>query len=121
MPWLIVVLGYLLGSIPTAYIAGRLLKGKDIRQMGDGNIEAANAYRDRTIAEAQGQADRFDKIYESYVAAPEVTRRRMYLETMEAVFGGTDKIILDEQGTGSGVVPYLPLDALTRGNSGGGQ
>ncbi len=45
MPWLIVVLGYLLGSIPTAYIAGRLLKGRDIRQMGDGNIGAQNAFR----------------------------------------------------------------------------
>ena len=45
MPWLIVVLGYLLGSIPTAYIAGQLLKGKDIRQMGDGNVGAANAFR----------------------------------------------------------------------------
>jgi len=44
MPWLIVLLGYLLGSIPTAYIAGRLLKGKDIRQMGDGNMGAANTF-----------------------------------------------------------------------------
>ncbi|MBI4267944.1 MAG: glycerol-3-phosphate acyltransferase [Chloroflexi bacterium] len=45
MPWLIVALGYLLGSIPTAYIAGHLLKGKDIRQMGDGNVGAQNAFR----------------------------------------------------------------------------
>ena len=45
MPWLIVILGYLLGSIPTAYIAGHLLKGRDIRQMGDGNMGAANAFR----------------------------------------------------------------------------
>jgi len=45
MPWLIVLLGYFLGSIPTAYIAGRLLKGGDIRQMGDGNMGAANAFR----------------------------------------------------------------------------
>jgi len=45
MSWLIVLLGYLLGSIPTAYIAGRLLKGKDIRQMGDANAGAANAFR----------------------------------------------------------------------------
>ena len=45
MTWLIVILGYLLGSIPTAYIAGRLLKGGDIRQMGDGNAGAANAFR----------------------------------------------------------------------------
>ena len=44
MPWLIVALGYLLGAIPTAYIAGRLLKSKDIRQMGDGNAGAANAF-----------------------------------------------------------------------------
>ena len=46
MPWLIVILGYLLGSIPTAYIAGRILKGKDIRQMGDENMGAANAFRE---------------------------------------------------------------------------
>ena len=74
--------------------------------------EAANAYRDRIIAEAKGQADRFDKVYESYTAAPDVTRRRMYLETIEGVFGGMDKIILDEKGAGTGVVPYLPLDSL---------
>jgi glycerol-3-phosphate acyltransferase PlsY len=45
MYWLIVALGYLLGSVPTAYIAGRILKGVDIRQIGDGNMGAANAYR----------------------------------------------------------------------------
>jgi glycerol-3-phosphate acyltransferase PlsY len=45
MPWLIVILGYLLGSIPTAHIAGRLFKGVDIRQIGDGNMGAANAFR----------------------------------------------------------------------------
>ncbi len=45
MPWLIVALGYLLGSIPTAYIAGRILKGVDIRQIGDGNMGAANSFR----------------------------------------------------------------------------
>ena len=44
MPWLIVLLGYSLGSIPTAYITGRLLKGRDIRQMGDGNMGAKNAF-----------------------------------------------------------------------------
>ncbi len=45
MLWLVVILGYFLGSFPTAYIAGRLLKGKDIREMGDGNMGAANAFR----------------------------------------------------------------------------
>ena len=46
MTWLIILLGYILGSIPTAYIAGLMLKGKDIRQMGDGNMGAANAFRE---------------------------------------------------------------------------
>jgi len=45
MPWLIVLAAYFLGSVPTAYIAGRTLKGVDIRQIGDGNMGAANAYR----------------------------------------------------------------------------
>ena len=49
--------------------------------------------------------------YEEYKKAPEVTRRRMYLETMERVMGGADKIILDNK-NGQGVVPYLPLDQL---------
>ena len=44
--WLIIVIGYLLGSLPTAYIAGRILKGEDIRRMGDENSGAANAYRE---------------------------------------------------------------------------
>ncbi len=82
-------------------------------------LEAANAYRDRTIAEAQGQADRFVKVYEEYRKAPEVTRQRMFLETMERVLGGTDKIIIDDEAGGSGVVPYLPLNELTRPRSTG--
>jgi modulator of FtsH protease HflK len=76
---------------------------------------AAVAYRDRLIAEAKGQGDRFDKVYESYKAAPEVTRRRMYLETLEDVLGDTDKVILDNKTSASGVLPYLPLDSLGRG------
>ncbi|MEJ0098041.1 MAG: FtsH protease activity modulator HflK [Bauldia sp.] len=74
--------------------------------------EAAAAYRDRIIAEAKGQADRFDKVYQSYKAAPDVTRRRMYLETMEQVLGGVDKVIIDKGVGGNGVVPYLPLEPL---------
>jgi len=74
---------------------------------------AASAYRDRIIAEAKGQAQAFDSVYESYKAAPAVTRRRMYLETMEQVLSGTNKIIIDQKTGGNGVIPYLPLDALT--------
>ncbi len=73
--------------------------------------QAAEAYREQTVAEATGQAARFLKVHEEYKKAPEVTRQRLYLETMERLFGGTDKIILDPGGTS--VVPYLPLNELT--------
>jgi membrane protease subunit HflK len=78
--------------------------------------QAAEAYKSQTVAEATGQTSRFLKIYEQYVKAPEVTRERMYLETMERVLGGADKIILDSGGRdgSSGVVPYLPLNELSR-------
>jgi modulator of FtsH protease HflK len=76
-------------------------------------IQSAEAYRLQTVAEATGQTARFNKIYEEYKKAPDVTRQRLYLETMERLFGGTDKIILDSSGQGgSGVVPYLPLPEL---------
>ncbi len=75
----------------------------------------AEAYREQTVAEATGQTARFLKVFEEYKKAPAVTRQRMYLETMERVLGGTDTIILDSNGqSGSGVVPYLPLNELTR-------
>jgi len=78
-------------------------------------FQAAEAYKSQTVAEATGQTSRFMKIYDEYKKAPEVTRKRMYLETMERVMGGTDKIILDSSSqSGSGVVPYLPLNELTR-------
>jgi modulator of FtsH protease HflK len=79
-------------------------------------IQAAEAYRERTVFDARGQADRFLKIYQEYAKAPEVTRRRMYLETMERVIGGADKVLVDPSTSrgGNGVVPYLPLGELGR-------
>jgi membrane protease subunit HflK len=71
--------------------------------------QAAEAYKEQTVQEATGQTARFLKIYEQYKKAPEVTRQRIYLETLERVFGSTDKIILDSGPGGAGVVPYLPL------------
>ncbi len=77
--------------------------------------QAAEAYREQTVAEATGQTSRFLKVLDEYKKAPEVTRQRMYLETMERVFSGTDKIILDSgNGASSGVIPYLPLGELGR-------
>jgi membrane protease subunit HflK len=76
-------------------------------------IQAAEAYRQQTVAEATGATSRFLKIYDQYKKAPDVTRQRMYLETMERVLGGADKIILDSKDAQS-VVPYLPLGEITR-------
>ena len=76
-------------------------------------LQSAEAYKQQTVAEATGQTARFLSVYEQYRKAPEVTRQRLYLETMERLFGSTDKIILDS-GPGSNVVPYLPLDQLMR-------
>ena len=80
-------------------------------------LQGARAYKEQTVAEATGQTARFLKVYEEYKKAPEVTRKRMYLETMERVLGGTDKIILDSKG-GQGVVPYLSLDQLQKKKEG---
>jgi len=77
--------------------------------------QAAEAYREQTVAEAKGQTARFVQVYDQYKKAPDITRQRLYLETMERVFGGADKIILDSGPPGGGgVVPYLPLNELTR-------
>jgi membrane protease subunit HflK len=93
-------------------------RGKAARIMQD-----AEAYREQTVAEATGQTARFIKIFDEYKKAPEVTRRRMYLETMERLFGGTDKIIIDaapQAGGGGGVVPILPLNEMLRAPRPGG-
>jgi membrane protease subunit HflK len=79
-------------------------------------LQGGEGYKQQTVAEAQGQTARFLKIYEEYKKAPQVTRERMFLETMERVLAGSDKIILDQKG-GQGVVPYLPLDQLQRPKS----
>jgi len=79
-------------------------------------LEEAEGYRAQVINEAQGEASRFSAVLEEYAKAPEVTRKRLYLETMEQVLGDIDKIILDDTpgGAGQGVVPYLPLNELRR-------
>ncbi|WP_024278428.1 FtsH protease activity modulator HflK [Xanthobacter sp. 126] len=78
---------------------------------------AAQAYRERTVVEARGQAARFLKVYDEYQKAKEVTRQRMYLETMERVLGSVDKVLVDPSAArqgGSGVVPVLPLTDTIR-------
>ncbi|MFO1203151.1 MAG: FtsH protease activity modulator HflK [Tabrizicola sp.] len=81
-------------------------------------LEAAEGYRAEAVNSAQGEAARFLSVYAEYVKAPEVTRRRLYLETMERVLGGMNKVILDGVNgeSGQGVVPFLPLNELGRMN-----
>ncbi|MBS0285351.1 MAG: protease modulator HflK, partial [Proteobacteria bacterium] len=74
------------------------------------NLNNARSYSQQVIAHAQGEAAAFDKVYEQYKLAPEVTRRRMYYETMEAVLGKTDKVIVETPG----VAPWVPLDKLRK-------
>ena len=75
-------------------------------------LQKAEGYREQTVAEARGQTSRFNQVFEEYRKAPGVTRERLYLETMERVFGGMNKVILDQAGNPQGVVPYLPLGAI---------
>ena len=72
-------------------------------------LQQAEGYKTARVADARGEADRFNLIYSEYRAAPRVTRERMFLETMEKVLGRTDNIILDNK---SGAVPVIPLDVL---------
>ncbi|HPE48512.1 MAG TPA: FtsH protease activity modulator HflK [Hyphomonas sp.] len=70
-------------------------------------LQNAEAYKEQVIANATGEAARFNSILDEYRKAPQVTRERMYLETMERVLSNTDKMVLDSK---SGAVPYLPID-----------
>ena len=76
-------------------------------------LQQAQAYKEQTIAEAEGEAQRFLSIYEEYKDAKDVTRQRIFLETMERVFADMNKVIVDGS-SGSGVVPYLPLPELQK-------
>jgi len=78
-------------------------------------LEEAEGYRARVVNEAIGEASRFIAVAQEFNEAPEVTQRRLYLETIERTLGDMDKILLDEAGgSGEGVLPYLPLNELQR-------
>jgi membrane protease subunit HflK len=92
---------YANGRIPEA--EGRVLK----------IVQEAEAYKESIIAEARGQANRFDLLRTQYELAPEVTRQRLFLETMENVMGDTSKVVMDQQ-AGNNSMMYLPLDQLLK-------
>jgi modulator of FtsH protease HflK len=80
-------------------------------------VQQAEGYKQQVIAEAQGEAARFMSVYVEYKKAPDVTRRRIYLDTMRDILSGMNKVILDTKAN-SGVVPYLPLPAIKQGTGG---
>ncbi|MDA3859505.1 MAG: HflK protein, partial [Roseovarius sp.] len=97
----------------------------EARGLAAQTLEQSEGYRARVVNEASGDASRFTSVLTEYTKAPEVTRKRLYLETMERVLGGIDKTILDSSIVGSdggnNVVPYLPLNELRRNTSTTGQ
>lgn len=78
-------------------------------------LEEANAYKEQVIAKAQGEADRFKKLLVEYEKAPEVTRERLYLDAISAVYANSSKVLVDVEGGNN--MMYLPLDQLVRNRS----
>jgi membrane protease subunit HflK len=74
--------------------------------------QQAEAYRQQIVRQAEGDASRFLAVYQAYKQAEDVTARRLYIETMEKILSGANKIVLDKAATASGVLPYLPLPEL---------
>lgn len=81
--------------------------------------QEAEGYRESVISRADGDADRFNSVLSAYQSGQDVTKERIYIETMESVLKNAQKIILDEKGSG-GVVPYLPLNDLRRASPAAG-
>lgn len=76
--------------------------------------EEAAAYKNQIVQEALGESQRFLSVYEEYKKAPEITRKRVYIETMEKVLSSSRKVLLDTDKSTNGVLPYLPLNELTK-------
>jgi membrane protease subunit HflK len=83
-------------------------------------IQDAEAYKVQKVNDAKGESERFLSVYKEYRKAKDVTAKRLYLETMEEVLSGTNKIIIDPSSKGTNVLPYLPLEGL-KTNKGGQQ
>jgi len=78
-------------------------------------VQEAEAYKAQIVNQAQGDSQRFISVYNAYSKAPDVTARRLYIDTMQAVLKSANKIILDRAASSSGVIPYLPLPEIKAG------
>lgn len=94
---------YANGIVPVA-------QGQAARQIAE-----AEAYRQEVIARATGEADRFSALYTEYNKAPEITRQRLYLDTLEGIYANSSKVLMDVEGGNN--MMYLPLDQLLKGQS----
>ncbi len=95
---------------PPAKVVSAFQKVLAAQQNAERDRNRAQAFAQQVVAKAQGDTANFDKVYEQYKLAPEVTRRRMYYETMERVLRNNDKVVVES----NGVTPYLPLPELRR-------
>ncbi len=79
-------------------------------------VEDAKAYKARVVNEADGEAQRFISVYDEYAKAKDVTRQRLFIETLEEVYANTNKVIIEpnQGGGGTGVIPYLPLPEIRK-------
>jgi membrane protease subunit HflK len=77
-------------------------------------VEDGKAYRTRVVQESEGEAQRFIQVYDAYAEAKDVTRQRIFLETMEDVLARSNKVIVEGGDNGNGVVPYLPLTEIQK-------
>jgi membrane protease subunit HflK len=77
--------------------------------------QEAEAYKSRIVAEATGEAERFNKILVEYQTAPEITKTRLYIETMEIVLAGSSKVMMDQQSGNGNSLMYLPIDKIIKG------
>jgi len=75
-------------------------------------IAEAEAYAEQIVNQAEGDASRFTQVYEAYLVNKDITKERIYLETLEDIMSNVDKIIIDDGVGGSGVIPYLPLSEI---------
>ena len=100
-------------GIRTGAVVGTLqyMAPEQARGKAEKLLQEAQGYKEQVIAKAEGEAKRFISVYDEYRKAKNVTKKRIYLETMEEVLKGMDKIVLDSNG---GVVPYLPLNELNK-------
>jgi len=78
-------------------------------------MQESEAYKSKIVADATGEAERFNQILTEYRKAPEITKKRLYIETMESVLSGSSKVMIDQQAGGGNSLMYLPIDKIIEG------